>query len=132
MGRLERGSILHYRNFPFLDGILGDKLVVVLNTPKNNDDPVLFCRTTSKEQSNCKKQGCYSDNGIYVLDANHDNFPEKTWIQFYYIVEMESGDLLSKPYVDIKGKLRVETINAIVNCIKQSEDATMHQLSLLQ
>ena len=55
-------------------------------------------------------------------------------MQFDEIYELNAGDLLKAHHnglVEIKGELKENTINAIINCIKGSQDITNYQLSLL-
>ncbi|HET6514679.1 MAG TPA: hypothetical protein VFG09_05915 [Thermodesulfovibrionales bacterium] len=86
---MDRGTILYHRAFEFKDGEIGQKLLIVLNTPQN-DAPYLCCKTTSKMKYGIEKEGCHSSKNIYVLNPSPQGFKEKTWIQFHEIYEFDS------------------------------------------
>lgn len=78
--------------------------------------------------------GCYFEDGYYFLPAKHDNFPCDTWVLFYIIERTHSQFLkegLQKGVVEKKGQLRLETINAIIKCLKQTEDISEYHISQL-
>lgn len=130
---MNKGTILYHKAFQFQNGQIGKKLLITLNTPKKNE-PYLCCKTTSKQQFNIEKEGCHSNKNIYVLDANTDWFKEKTWIQFYELYEFDPHKFLQAHFrgdLEIKGQLKVNTTNAITNCIKRSEDVSKYHLMLL-
>lgn len=128
-----RGSILYHVSFQFKNGETGQKLLIVLNTPKKNQS-YLCCKTTSQPKYP-DTEGCHSERNFYVLNANTDSFPEKTWVQFHELYEFDVPGLLNAHFKDrvleVKGQLREETIRAIVNCIRRSQDVSEYHLSLL-
>lgn len=130
---MDRGSILLYKNLPFENGITGDnKYLIILNTPKNVSESYLCCKPTSKKQHNIDNQGCYSSKNIYVLNASQDFFPLKTWVQFHRFWEIKVDDILfNNRNVQKVGQLKTQTINAIINCVKKSDDISSYQSSLL-
>ena len=130
---MNKGTILFDKKFPFSDGNTGEKLIIILNVPKNKES-FLVCRTTSKPQFYINKRGCYSDKNIYYIDANFDWFRKNTWIQFYELTEIDNASFLNNHFkgnLEIKGCLRTETIQAIINCIKKSEDVSNYHMRLL-
>lgn len=130
---MNKGTIFFHKKFKFKDGGVGEKLLIVLNEPKKNES-YLFCKTTSRSKFNLEHQGCYSDKNIYILNADHDSFQKKTWVQFHELYEANATDLLRARFdgdLEVKAQLRIETINALVNCIKRSDDISKYQLSLL-
>lgn len=70
---MDKGTVLFHTKFLFSDGETGQKLIIILNTPKSRE-PYLICRTTSHQKYGINKQGCYSDKNIYYLDAKFDFF----------------------------------------------------------
>jgi hypothetical protein len=129
-----RGTILYHPSFQFQNGGTSPKLLIVLNTPKTNK-PYLCCWTTSKQKYGIDREGCRSDKNIYVLNANVDFFQVKTWVQFHDLREFVVTEFLNLHFRDklleVKGQLREETIRAILNCIKGSQDVSQYHLSLL-
>lgn len=64
-----------------------------------------------------------------------DCFSLKTWVQFHDIYEFHASAFLQAHFngdLDIKGKLPTNIINAIVNCIRKSEDISNHHMLLLK
>ncbi len=130
---MDRGTVLHHRAFQFKDGETGQKLLIILNMPQN-DEPYLCCKTTSKQKFNLDKEGCYSNKNIYALNPIKNCFPLKTRVQFHDIYEFHAPTFLQAHFngaLDIKGKLPTNIINAIINCIKKSDDISRHHLRLL-
>ena len=131
---MNKGTVIFHRRFQFSNGEAGEKLLIILNTFTDFSTPHLCCKTTSKQKYNLASPGCYSSNNIYILNANQDFFHIKTWIQFEEIYELKAKKLLDAHYkgmLEIKGQLKENTINSIINCIKNSQDITNYQLSLL-
>lgn len=131
---MHKGTILYHRAFQFQNGEIGKKLLIIINTPQK-DEPYLCCRTTSKQQYNIDREGCHSNKNIYVINPNTDWFKEKTWVQFHELYEFEAGKFL-KDHFDgklvVKGTLKANTIVAIINCVKRSEDVSNYHLTLLR
>lgn len=131
---MTRGTVLFHTKFRFTDGEIGEKLLIILNTPTPNE-PYLVCRTTSKCKYYITKEGCHEDKGIYHIKANRDGFSYDTWIQLSDIFEFTQEELLNARHVhktcQIKHCLKENTIRAILNCIWKCDDVTQYQLDLL-
>ncbi|HBE40305.1 MAG TPA: hypothetical protein DDW27_03730 [Bacteroidales bacterium] len=130
---MNKGAILFHRDFQFHNGQSGEKLIIVLNTPKDKE-PYLCCKTTSKQKFNIDKEGCHSPKNVYVINSTIDWFKVKTWVQFHELYEFEPQKFLQahfKGVLEIKGELKESTVNAIRNCIRRSEDVSIYHLSLL-
>ncbi|MEK6690282.1 MAG: hypothetical protein AABY78_03130 [Nitrospirota bacterium] len=131
---MHKGTILYHQAFQFQNGEIGKKLLIILNTPQK-DEPYLCCKTTSKQKYNIDKEGCHYNKNIYVIYPNTDWFKEKTWVQFHELYEIESGKFLKDHFdgkLEVKGTLKVNTISAIINCVKRSEDVSNYHLTLLR
>lgn len=131
---MDKGTILFHRALEFKDGETGKKLLIILNAPQSSE-PFLCCKTTSKQKFDLDKEGCHSSKNIYVLNPAKNTFPLKTWVQFHEIYEFENKSFLShhfKGNIDIKGNLPTNIVNAIVNCIKKSDDISKYHLGLLR
>jgi len=131
---MNKGTILFHRDFQFHNGQSGEKLIIVLNTPKDNE-PYLCCKTTSKQKFGIEREGCHSQKNIYVINPNFDWFKMKTWVQFHELYEFERAKFLQahfKNSLDVKGELKANTIGAIRNCIKRSDDVSKYHISLLR
>ncbi len=131
---MTRGSVLFHREFKFSDGECGEKLLIILNTPANNE-PYLVCKTTSKCKYFITKEGCHSEKGIYHIKANRDGFPIDTWVQLNEIFELTREELLEAHLTDktcdIRHCLTENTIRALLNCIRKGDDFSQYQADLL-
>ncbi|MBS4056394.1 MAG: hypothetical protein KGZ82_03660 [Bacteroidales bacterium] len=128
-----QGKVFSYKQFPFGDGGQSDKLLIVINEPDSFSD-YIFVKTTS--QPKCKDtQGCHCSHNLYVLNPGEDLFPKKTWVQFHelYPIPRLAMDAATK-YGEAKriGQLRPQTVAAILNCMKKSEDLSPRELSFLK
>lgn len=95
---MKKGTILFHPRFKFKDGEIGEKLLIILNTPENNNIPLLVCKTTSIEKYGITNQGCHSQSNIYYIDADFDFFKKNTWIQFHEIYELNKVSLLNEHF----------------------------------
>jgi len=80
-------------------------------------------------------EGCYAQKGYYFLPGKRDNFPVDTWILLYEPYEISAPEFLKAHFgghCELKGCLRPETLSAIINCFRKSEDFSEHHESLLQ
>lgn len=133
---MDKGTIIYHRVFQFHNGEIGQKLLIILNTPNiNKQEPYICCKTTSQQKYGIDKEGCHSQSNIYVLNANSDWFKDKTWVQFHELYEFDCKMFLKEHFngnLEIKGKLKDVTKSAIINCIKRSEDISNYHLTLLR
>lgn len=132
---MTKGTVLYFKGFCFHDGGTSDKFLIILNTPKDLNTPYLCCKTTSKRK-HTDKQGCSPEHNVYVLLPKEDLFPLKTWVQFNEFYPLEAKKLLSAHHTDktvrIHGALKTQTISAIINCAKRSEDMSEYHLAMLK
>ncbi|MBF0345999.1 MAG: hypothetical protein HQL06_17455 [Nitrospirae bacterium] len=89
---MDKVTILFHRNMQFKNGEYGDKLLIVLNTPQDNE-PYLCCKTTSKQKYGINKDGCCSNKNIFVLGEGYDWFTKRTYVQFHELYEIEKTGL---------------------------------------
>lgn len=132
---MRKGSILFHPSFEFTNGEIGRKYLVILNTPDiKKSESFLFCKTTSQSQNKPQTPGCHAEKNLYCIDAKFDFFPKKTWVQFFEIFEANYQEFIKQHFdlgLEVKCELKTETINAIINCIKKSDDVSAYHLSLL-
>jgi len=133
---MRKGSILFHPSFEFTNGETGRKYLIILNNPDiKKSEPFLFCKTTSQSQSKPQTPGCHAEKNLYCIDAQFDFFPKKTWVQFFEIFEAIYDEFIKQHFelqLEVKGELKPQTINAITNCIKKSDDVSTYHLSLLK
>lgn len=134
---MNKGTVFFHKSFKFSDGETGRKLLILLNQPEINK-PYLVCKTTSKCKYGLSNEGCYNHKNIFVVNptkAPKKGFHDKTWVQFDELFEFDYNKLLEarfKGALEIILELEAQTINAIVNCVKKSEDISKHHLTLLK
>ena len=92
-----RGSVYHNPQFIFHDGTVGNKLLILLNTPTGDED-YLFVKTTSRQKERTKEPGCrkYYAQGQYFIPKETEGFDDDTWILLYelYPISPEEIDKL--------------------------------------
>ena len=127
------GTIVHYPNFEFHDGSQANKLLIVLNS--GGKKPYLVLKTTSRQGKwRAANEGCHADKGYFFLPARRDNFPENTWILLDDFYEVDAKQFLAAHFsggAGLKGSLKGETLRAIINCARKSEDWSEHYDDLL-
>ena len=135
MTELKSGCILFDTKFEFKDNKIGEKLIVLLNNPRENE-PYLFCRTTSRERPPYQiktPKGC--QKGSYYFFINACNFfLEDTWLLLYEIYEYDYICMLNKHF---KQQMRIinciddNILRQIKNCIKNSDDISEKYLEMI-
>lgn len=129
---MKRGEVLYSPRFEFKDGGQSPKLFIVLNDPTQTN-PALVVRTTSQSKGRRLSPGCFANEGYFVLLAGQDWFRETTWI-ILEVYEYDFKKELAEHFqgnLATKGSLNEETVRAIVNCLKRTEDVTPYHLSVL-
>lgn len=122
---MKAGSVLVYEQFVFHNGgIHPRKLILILNTPKANENYLLI-PTTSQQHRRLNQPGCHSEQNYYFIAQGHTKFIKDTWIVFHEHYTKSQAEIL-KGLTDgkIKEIFEIETTlwNAIKNCILKSPD----------
>jgi len=128
-----RGKIYSFKNFTFHDGGTSNKLLILVSEPKGDDDWV-FVKTTSQVKVK-EQEGCHPCQGLFVINANSDFFRQKTWVQFHDLYPLNHTKILQAKFKgELKdiGRLREQTVRAIVNCMHKSDDLSAIELSWLK
>ena len=120
------GEILHYINFPFVDGKRVNKLFIVLHdlTPDNIS---VFAITTSQEKHfKDATIGCNENYKCFVISSNRESmFPKTTYVKLEQLYPFEYT-YIEKNYFNgvIKkcGFLSEECFNEILSCLKKLSD----------
>ncbi|MBW1650039.1 MAG: hypothetical protein JRJ44_05095 [Deltaproteobacteria bacterium] len=74
-----RGATFHNSNFKFHDGAIGNKILVLLNTPTKKES-CLLVKTTSQKKNKPSTYGCflYYKTGIFFLPKKTTFLKEDT------------------------------------------------------
>ena len=111
-----KGTIFHHKKFPFRNGEIGNKLLILLNTPGKND-PYLFVKTTSQKKDRPSKSGCIENRSLFFIPAKNAFFKEDTWIQLYDIYPFAPDGIPKDPDLKIIGSLDSKLIDVIIDCL---------------
>ena len=131
---MEKGTILFHEKFRFVDGELGEKLLIILNTPDPKVEPYLLCRVTSQGKNKPRIFGCQEDLSLFFLPANHDFFEKDTWIQLYEIFPFDAAALIQDHFnkqLNVLGKLKDLTIRQLMNCIRKVKDISLRHKDMI-
>lgn len=124
---MEAGDILFHSSFKFDDGTTGRKLLIVLNTPDlKKNEPYLIIKTTSRLKGKQMLPGCIAAwNIFYFSPSEGEFFKEPTLLQLDDIYEMDAKTAVRNGFqknLEIKGKLSIQTLGQLRNCIKQIKE----------
>ena len=117
----QSGEIYHCPEFPFEDGEIGRKFLVLLNSPTNKDD-FIFCLSTSQQKDKTLKECCQEEMAVFFLRAGKDFFPKNTWLKFdgLYSFTLEKFlKLHTDNDLECVAKLQDLTVRQIKKCIKK-------------
>lgn len=131
---MKKGEIILSRKYKFSDGDTARKFLIVLNEG-SSQDPHLLLLTTSQQWKRQFNPGCYAKENYFVLKERCDWFDKTTWVLFDPIIEYNFKRELEEHFkqnLETQACLKEETVNAIINCLKQSDDITPYQISLLE
>lgn len=113
------GTIFHHPKFEYSDGVIGNKLIILLNTP-TKDEPYLFLKTTSKQKSKLSIPGCIKSHSLFFIEGGKV-FPLDTWVQLDEVYPMRCVDFERNKNIQIKGSLDANMIKAIIDCLFEAE-----------
>jgi len=137
MTELKSGCILFDIKFTFKDNVIGEKLIVLLNNPRENE-PYLFCRTTSRERPPYlikTPKGCQKNSQYFFINACNF-FPEDTWLLLCDIYEYDKALILKKALnkeIRILNSIDDTILRKVKNCIKYSRDISeKHRKMILE
>ena len=133
---MKKGEVICSPRYEFPDGNIADKYLISLNDPAP-DEPYLILLTTSQERTyRVKIPGCHSKQGYYVIPKGADFFyADFTWVPFETLREVTLKDELREGWKGnfiTKAVLKPNTLQAIINCLKQSNYITKHLATLLK
>lgn len=131
---MKAGDVFYFINFKFDDGSARNKLLIILNTPVE-DEPYLVCLTTSQPKKwRLNKPGCYSEQNYYFVDSRQENFDKDTWIVFERIYSVDKVRLLKSHFKDGSVKLfelQPDLWKALKNCIANSRDVEQIYIDMI-
>ena len=94
----------------------------------------MACLATSQLKYR-KSPGCQRKASLFFIEAKRDWFDLDTWLQLYEIYEFPASYLLrlklASGVLEIRGRLRQQTIRKIVNCIKVLDDVSIYHKRLI-
>lgn len=132
---MKAGEVYCFHDFKFKDGSTSDHptLIIVLNSPQNND-PFLLIQTTSRQHFRKSAPGCHSEENYYYFPQGIDGFHTNTWVLFQvyeisYRVFVQ--DALQRKQFSIF-TLSDQNWRALKNCILKSQDIELEILEKIR
>jgi hypothetical protein len=129
---LKFGTVIFYKDFPFLDLGKSDKLIVVLGIRSHC---ALIALTTSQPPEPDVTPGCHAKRSYFrVQKHSRDCFDVDTYIQLYRMGELLPSHVDTVDWrtnAKIIGTLSQHTASAIKNCAAQTDDISPQRKALL-
>lgn len=130
---MKAGDIFYCSKFTYKNGETGKKLLVLLNSPIN-DEPFIICKTTSQSKNKPTNPGCHPNLDLFLILKKNDYFNENTWLQFYELYEFDKTEffnLKTKCGLEYKSSLKNITVKQIINCLKKCKGIIKYHLELI-
>jgi hypothetical protein len=120
---LKPGTVLFDTNFVFKDGERGKKLIVLLNSPKTDEDYIVLKTTSQPKRYTDVKDGCNENKKVFFVPFHKKEiFDIDTYIQLHEIYPLPADDvsrkLKSKTIISL-GCLSNLGFRQLINCIKK-------------
>ena len=132
---MEFGTILLHDAFQFPDGEVSKKYLIVLNTPKIEENEVYaIAKTTSRQKRRDTQFGCSKNKLTFHIPAKQCFFPLDTWIILNEIYLVEPNSLLADKMAgvcNIVGSLNENFKKYLIDCIRSSDDIEENILNLI-
>lgn len=127
------GCILHWEGYTFEDGSEKDKYFVIVGCKEKSN--LLAIITTSQQWKRQRVPGASIDGGWYFIEGGgKDWFKKDTWLLFDTAVEISSAEFLKLAWgktITLKGNLRPDIANAIMNAMSKCDDVSELHKGLL-
>ena len=113
------GQILYHKNFIFIDGNTGTKLVVVLNTGDNSETSLVLKTTSQSARYSYTTPGCNSCKCVFcIITECGQGFDDDTYIQMDNIYPINVEQLLNKKQVSFVGHLSDVCFANLKRCLR--------------
>jgi len=122
-----RGTIFHHSRLVFHNGVIRKKYIVLLNTPSGKE-PYLLVKATSQQKDKPTTPGCLRERSLFFVPAGKTFFPKNTWVQLYELYPFSPEDIDTNKDITVVGSLNAKTIEALVNCLFESEEDNLPPL----
>lgn len=131
-----RGRIYFHEKFGYHDGEYGQKFIVLINNPQNQD-PYLFLKVTSRQKNKPSAYGCHIIQKVFYIPPGKAYFKKGTWVQLHEIYAFSQKELVKAGIEKVmihKDKLSEQMINEVKNCLLKSciEDIEPEYLMLIK
>jgi hypothetical protein len=118
--------------FMFADGVVGEKLFIVL--ARSKADNFIVARTTSNPQRKSFHYGCHNDEpdpNFCVPKTAGSPFNEHTWVNLDYLSEFDSYELTNRVEklhnIQRLGSIPTDILKAIMDCAARADDTLRYQ-----
>lgn len=121
-----RGTIYFHNKLVYHDGAIGNKYLILLNTP-GKKDPFLFVKTTSQKKNKPITPGCIRPRSLFFIPGKKTFFPLDTWVQLYEIYPIEGKSIRNNPDIRKVGELDSKITADIIDCLFEAEEENIPQ-----
>lgn len=133
---IQIGEFFFDTAFVFADGVVGEKLFIVL--ARSKADNFIVARTTSNPQRKSFIFGCHNDEpdpNFCIPKIAGSPFDEHTWVNLDYLSEFDSYELLKrvqKGNIRRIGSIPPTTLKALMDCASRADDILGYQASAIR
>ena len=135
---VKRGEIYQHAAYMYPAGNTVSKLIIVLNNPKLESDPIIVVPTNTNKNVPDYPEGCSERDLIFHIKGNKDFFQSNTFIQLSIlngsnpVSQNLFRTLNDRKIIKYKGKLKEDTLNRLIGCIKiKKEDIDQDIFALI-
>lgn len=123
--------------FVFADGVVGEKLFVVL--ARSKADNFIVARTTSNPQRKSFIYGCHNDEpdpNFFIPKTTSSPFHEHTWVNLDYLSEFDSTELVNRVEtlrnIQRIGTIPLDILKALMDCASRADDTLRYQADAIR
>lgn len=128
------GDVIYWPNYQFPDGGDADKLFIIANIQRSNQQ-ILLKTTSRSNRYRPEKEGCHHTHGYYSIPQGRSWFNLHTWVVLHDPIVCSASDLeeyCQNGRIKQKTSLNDQLLRAIINCFKKTQDCSPHHLWLLE
>lgn len=132
---MNRGTVIFHPDYKFEDGVVANKLFIILNNAPDRGDVLLLAKTTSQRKSRDAKEGCNHRRLEFFIPEGRTSFRQDTWVILNPIYPVPLAEMAKRVMMKqcfVKDVLNEQMMNAIRNCALQSDDIEGRWVKLLK
>lgn len=131
---MKPGTVFVFKKIKYPDGETGDiKFLILLNTP-SDDEPYLFCLTTTQQHTKKAVLGCHHKQDYYYIDRDQSDFWKPTWVVFDTLYVKSAADLTKRKFYSSRYEMfdiEITLWKALKKCILKSKNIDQDHLEMI-